>query len=185
MPNRSFVNSEPASPAPGLPSGQRIVLLIGLPGSGKSTWLAAQRIRPLSSDHLRELLADDINEQRFQVEIFAALRYLLRIRLDLGRAVTYIDATNLVREQRRPFLEIAAERGCSAEAVFFAVSLEVCQRRNVSRERRVPHDVMLKMAEALEPPSFEEGFGRILTIGPDGNEMRDEAVARAQMRPGV
>src|SRR6185437_4108772 len=43
-----------------------VVLAIGLPGSGKSSWFKRHNITPLSSDMLRALLFDDPTEQRFQ-----------------------------------------------------------------------------------------------------------------------
>src|SRR5580692_10627064 len=43
-----------------------VVLAIGLPGSGKSSWFKRHNITPLSSDLLRALLFDDPTEQRFQ-----------------------------------------------------------------------------------------------------------------------
>jgi predicted kinase len=147
------------------------VLAIGLPGAGKSTWFRKQGITPLSSDELRVLLADDINEQRYQPQIFGVLQHLLEVRLDLGRPVTHIDATNLVREHRKPFVDIAKSRGCKLEAVFFNVPPEECLRRNNGRTRRVPEDVMQRMAAALEAPTLEEGFDRIIEVGPDGMEI--------------
>ena len=112
------------------------------------------------------LLADDVDEQGFQEDIFQALKFLLEARLDIGRPVSYIDATNLVAEQRRDFLAIAKRRGCRAEALFFDVELSVCLERNRARKRRVPEDVMLAMAEALEPPSRDEGFDDVTVIRP-------------------
>ena len=152
----------PRDPAP----SQRIVLAIGLPGAGKSTWFRNRGITPLASDQLRILLTDDVDEQGFQQDIFRALQYLLEARLDIGRPVSHVDATNLVAEQRRDFLDIAKRRGCRAEALFFDVKLSVCLERNRARDRRVPEDVMRAMAEALEPPSQEEGFDDISVIRP-------------------
>src|SRR5579871_4541646 len=97
----------------------RIVVLVGLPGSGKSTYLTGLGTRGLSSDAIRGLLADDETDQTIHDRVFATLRYLLRQRLAIGRGVTYIDATNLTAGERRPYIEIGREHGCEVEAVFF------------------------------------------------------------------
>jgi predicted kinase len=142
----------------------RIVLLVGLPGSGKSTYLERLGVKALSSDAVRGLLADDENDQSIHREVFATLRYLLRRRLALLRPVTYLDATHLTVRERRPYVKMGQLYGCAVEAVFFDVPLEVCLQRNRGRRRVVPEDVMARMAAKLTPPTIEEGFSAVAAI---------------------
>jgi predicted kinase len=132
-------------------------LLVGLPGSGKSTWVSGKQ-GVLSSDALRELLADDPNNQDIHARVFGVLRSLLKHRLELERPVTYIDATNLTPKERRPYIKLAKLCGCQIEAVFFDVPAEECLRRNRGRSRIVPDEVIARMAAKLVPPALEEGF---------------------------
>jgi predicted kinase len=143
----------------------RVVVLVGLPGSGKSTYLERLGVSGLSSDAIRKQLADDETDQTIHVQVFETLRYLLRQRLMLGRPATYIDATNLTPEERHPYVAIGRAYGCEMEAVFFDVPLAICLERNGRRSREVPPDALRKMAEKLRPPTPEEGFMRISVAG--------------------
>ena len=138
--------------------------MVGLPGSGKSTYLERLGVTPLSSDAVRHLLADDATDQTIHSRVFATIRYLLRQRLAIGRAVTYVDATHLTPSERRPYVKIARQHGCDVEAVFFDVPLEICIARNRGRERVVPVEAMRKMAAKLVPPKEAEGFSRVRVV---------------------
>ncbi len=141
-----------------------VVLAIGLPGSGKSSWFKRRGVTPLSSDLLRTLLFDDPKEQRHQDLVFGTLRSLLRARLVARMPWNYVDATNLSPRERHGWIKMAREFGYEAHAVFFDVPLEVCMERNQRRARIVPEDVMQRMAAKLRAPSFEEGFSKIVVV---------------------
>jgi predicted kinase len=160
----------PSVPPPELPSASPkdlkgyVVLAIGLPGSGKTTWFKRRGVTPLSSDMLRSILFDDITEQRYQGLVFSTLRSLLRARLIAKMPWNYVDATNLSAHERRQWIKMAKSFGYEAQAVFFDVPLEVCMERNSRRERTVSDEIMRKMAERLRPPSFKEGFSKITMV---------------------
>ena len=141
-----------------------VVLAIGMPGSGKTTWFGRRGITPLSSDLLRNILFDDVEEQRYQGLVFSTLRSLLRARLIARMPWNYVDATNLSIHERRQWIKMAKSFGYEVQAVFFDVPLEVCLERNSKRDRSVSEDVMRKMAEKLKPPMFEEGFEKITVV---------------------
>jgi predicted kinase len=154
---------EAAGRSPQAPKGF-VILAIGLPGSGKTTWFRRRGVTPLSSDLLRNILFDDVEEQRYQGLVFSTLRSLLRARLIARMPWNYVDATNLSIHERRQWIKMAKSFGYEVQAVFFDVPLEVCLERNSKRDRSVSEDVMRKMAEKLKPPVFEEGFEKITVV---------------------
>jgi len=153
-----------APPAAQRPSKGVVVLAVGLPGSGKSSWFKRHNISPLSSDLLRSLLFDDPAEQRFQDLVFSNLRSMLKARLIARRPTNYVDATNLTPQERQHWIKLAKDFGYEVHAVFFDVPLEVCIERHHRRDRLVPEDVMRKMAAKLKAPTFDEGFAKITVV---------------------
>lgn len=170
---RLEVETQPESPSV-LPEAQTeraekaprgyVILAIGLPGSGKTTWFRRRGVTPLSSDLLRNILFDDVEEQKFSGLVFSTLRSLLRARLIAKMPWNYVDATNLSVHERRQWIKMSKSFGYEVQAVFFDVPLEVCLERNRQRDRSVSEDVMRKMAEKLKAPMFEEGFEKITVV---------------------
>src|ERR1039458_3882153 len=153
-----------AAAAPARASKGTVVLAIGLPGSGKSSWFKRHNIHPLSSDLLRELLCADAHSKRFQDLVFSNLRSMLKARLIARRPMNYVDATNLTSHDRHSWIKLAKDYGYDVQGVFFDVPLEVCLERHQRRGRAVPEDIMRKMAGKLKPPTFEEGFSKITVV---------------------
>ena len=167
-------SSAPARPSPSLPVSVAteaprppkgvVVLAVGLPGSGKSTWFKRHNITPLSSDMVRALLFDDPAEQGFQDLVFSTLRTMLRARLIARRPMNHVDATNLTPQERQNWIKLARDFGYDVHAVFFDVPLDVCIERHHRRDRIVPEHVMRKMSAKLKTPTFDEGFSKITVV---------------------
>jgi predicted kinase len=182
--------AEQTSISPKEPRGY-VVLAIGLPGSGKTTWYKRRGVTPLSSDLLRSLLFDDITEQRYQGLVFSTLRSLLRARLIAKMPWNYVDATNLSPHERKQWIKMAKSFGYEVQAVFFDVPLAVCLERNSKRDRQVTDEVMHKMAERLRPPTFKEGFEKITVVRVKGQpgtmpvttDAGEEAPAESETAP--
>jgi len=163
MPSLPPPEPEVEGRSPQAPKGF-VVLAIGLPGSGKTTWFRRRGVTPLSSDLLRNILFDDVEEQRYQGLVFSTLRSLLRARLIARMPWNYVDATNLSTHERRQWIKMAQSFGYEVQAVFFDVPLDVCLERNSKRDRSVSEDIMRKMGEKLKPPAFDEGFSKITVV---------------------
>jgi predicted kinase len=158
-PKAPVIPAAPLRPPKGI-----VVLAIGLPGSGKSSWFKRHNVVPLSSDMVRSLLFDDVREQRFQDLVFSNLRSMLKARLIAKRPMNYVDATNLTPQERQHWIKLAKDYQYEVHAIFFDVPLDVCLERHQRRDRVVPEDVMRRMAAKLKPPSFEEGFAKITVV---------------------
>lgn len=163
--------AEDRTPPPPLPAGfpeRALILLIGLPGAGKSTYLRVRNLPSLSSDRLRRAIFDDEAAQGHPELVFSALRQLLRARLRAGRPRTFIDATNLSPRERAPLMAIAEEHGYSCCALYFDVPAATCQLRNRQRGRRVPEAAMERMVARLRPPTVSEGFAVMFCVDEAG-----------------
>ena len=114
-----------------------LVVLIGVSGSGKSTF-AARHFRPtevLSSDSFRGLVGDDETDQSVTPAAFRALHAVATERLKLGR-LTVIDATSVQPGDRQPLIALARAHHVLPVAIALDVPERVCAERNAGRAGR-------------------------------------------------
>ena len=111
-----------------------LVVLIGVTGSGKSTFARAH-FKPtevISSDYCRGLVADDENDQSATKDAFEVLHFIVGKRLAAGR-LTVVDATNVQPEARRELVTLAREYDVLPVAIVLDLPERLCAERNATR----------------------------------------------------
>jgi predicted kinase len=150
-----------------------LLLLIGLPGSGKSTyataWAAADAQRRIvATDAIRLKLFGDAAVQGswLQVECEVARQFREVVRADALDVAPHLsavmyDATNARQSYRRQAIALARTCGfTSITGLWITTPLEVALARNRRRDRPVPEPVILQMYQDLlaAPPGLADGL---------------------------
>ncbi len=132
------------------------VVLVGLPGAGKSTFAQA---RFPGHDHISKD-AFPPSARNKQARQDAALRAALTA----GRSVI-VDNTNVTPAERAAIIAIAREFGARVIGYYLEVSTREAVARNEKREgrARVPKVAIFTAAKRLVPPSASEGFDELHT----------------------
>ena len=145
-----------------------LLVLCGPAGSGKSTFAAQRFGRTIivSSDHCRELVCDDINNQHANRDTFDLFHYIIHKRMFNGR-FTVADSTALKSEARRRLQEVAHRHGYLACLLIFNVSSATCLVRDQQRERKVGQSVIDYHAGLLQQTLLDspnEGWHRLYVL---------------------
>jgi len=156
----------------------RLVILVGIPGSGKTTLaqkLIGRGYECLNADSIRKELYGSEAEQGEPQKVFTI--FFERLEEVLKRnADVVIDNTNLNFKHRKPILERAAKAGYKDIQLWLLdVPLDVCLERNKARERTVSEDIVANMFIELSRsgrPKKNEGKLVIIRPGKDENDFR-------------
>ncbi|MGH9476876.1 MAG: AAA family ATPase [Terriglobales bacterium] len=141
-----------------------LVLMIGLPGAGKSSFLAHYGCPTVATDTLRELLWGSAHDQRAPAQVFGLLRKIVAARLQAGAPQTFVDATNLAGAERQPLVRLAGEAGVAVYGIWMDTGVDECLWRNRERQRQVEEEVVRRMARKLRPPTVAEGVEHLYRV---------------------
>lgn len=127
-----------------------VILMSGLPGAGKDTWIArhASHLPVVSLDALRDELDDE-----------GAVRQAAReqAREHLRRQQPFVwNATNLTRERRAPLIELCASYDARVRILYVETPRAELFRRNQARERPVPPAALDRLIDRWEVPTIDE-----------------------------
>lgn len=142
----------------------KLIMMVGLPGSGKSTY--AEKIAKefnatvFSSDALRKELYGSEAVQDHNEEVFDILMKRMSIALERGENVVF-DAMNINSKNRRHTLRMIDRYHCEKYAMVVATPYEVCLERNAKRERNVPEWAIKRAYMNFTMPTIREGFDKV------------------------
>ena len=147
-----------------------LILLVGIPGSGKTTYgekyvVEHSNTIHLSSDKIREELWGNEDTQGDNNEVFSLMQSRAVEALNNGQSVVY-DATNVTRKDRSYIIALCP-KFVKIECHIVWAPIETCIERDGSRERTVGKAVIDKMLKRFQAPYYDEGIDEIEIIFPN------------------
>ena len=140
-----------------------LYLLVGIPGSGKSTWMrdhVGDDDAIISRDSIRfQLLSDEDEYFARENEVFDKFIKAIQISIDADYWDIYVDATHLNEKARNKVLDrLYIPDDVAIIPVYFDICPEEAIRRNSNRTGRakVPDVVIKDMWKVLTPPTMNE-----------------------------
>jgi predicted kinase len=149
----------------------RAFILIGIPGSGKST-LGRQivkasegRARVASLDNCRRAVNGDSSDQGNFPEVLerfhARLESLMSDNFDI-----VVDNTNTRVKDRKRLCSILKDNGYEVHAIWLDCSVEQAMENQTKRERFVPQEDVERMFNRLQQiePTLDEGYDYLYKV---------------------
>lgn len=156
----------------------KIYVLVGMVGSGKSTWVKNFLSRTddeyviVSSDnHIEDMSAKagltyDQGFQKFVGAATGAMKSDAKNAFKNGKNVIW-DQTNLSAKKRRGILNQVPDNYEKIAVVFSASDKDIENRlskRSKEQGKTIPKNVVDSMYSSYEPPQKSEGFDKILQV---------------------
>ena len=154
----------------------RLIVLSGVPGSGKSYFSDALRkdkekhVYIISSDQIRKEICgnqQDLSQDKLVWKIFYSL---VKTYSEDKDGIVILDATNAKREYRIDNIEPYKALYDEVDLVCFHIEKNLVLKQNKEREFPIPEDALLRLIDAFEMPGeAEEAFFDHIDIITDHN----------------
>ena len=138
-----------------------LIVMCGLPASGKSTyskWLEESKVfKRVCPDLIRKELYGNENIQGDGKQVFDIAYERIKLNGMFDNNVVF-DATNTTKKTRKELIQKMRPHFDIIICKWLSTPLNICVKRNFSRKRQVPYEVLKRMAENFQKPMIDEGF---------------------------
>ena len=152
-----------------------IYMLIGAPGSGKSTWAKKKGLPIFSSDDLREELTGDANDTKTvgHKELFRELHNRMNEALENREDIVFDAVNKDAKFRQQDTVRWTKKYKAKVVGVLFVTPKEIAAERNREREKTVPEHVFENFSNQLVDYPIDtekEWYDAILAVDEEGNE---------------
>lgn len=138
-----------------------LLMTVGLPGSGKSTWARKTGFPVINPDSIRLALHGQAFRKESEPLVWALAHLMVQSLFLVGHKTAILDACNISEYRRREWKSPHYTLGC----VLFKTPVDECIARDLGREHPVGHEVIQRMSMSLEWPTEKV---LMTTEGPSG-----------------
>ncbi len=140
-----------------------LILTMGLPRSGKTTWARKQNLPIVNPDSIRLALHGQVYIQEAEGIVWEVAYLMVKSLFLAGHSDVIVDAANITKKRRKVWVDKFAHE-CAIIIKVFNTSKEVCIMRAKKDEREDLIPIIERMAENWEEPK-NDGCLYILRYG--------------------
>ena len=153
-PEQMFPFTKSSSSLIPIPEYREIVLMMGYPGSGKSSFAEkAFKDRPYVIIHGDDYKSESALKKAFKAAIET-----------IPDKSIILDATHSNKKKRQIFIDLANQANIPIRLIHLTTSIEESMHRNLQREKPVPKIALYVYGKKFEPPEISEGLYEIINI---------------------
>jgi predicted kinase len=160
----------------GLAKMKTLIMLIGLPRSGKSTYTknlveeSRGGVAVISADTIRKILYGQCFYADGEPLMWSIRDVFLKSLMESGTDIV-IDETNINYKNRGKAIGLALKHGYEVDAVWIETPVKICEERAMDTAQSELIPVINRMATQFQRPMPAEGFRSIVRVDPSGSEV--------------